>query len=167
MTIHSRSLILAAGLTVALAFAAVVTASRRSVPEPQVPSELAAAVARSLQFDLPSPPPPLPPPPEVLDAPILSLPLPEQRAFWHREIVEDRRVLDACIYLVDIGDESSVPFLIEGLRRNPISPNGSMIDTRWACLAALEHITGHKLGRTTRAWERWWSKRQAAKRGPA
>ena len=71
-------------------------------------------------------------------------------------------VHDACIDLLSIGDETSIPHLIGALRFFPKSepgPNVGMICTQVHCVKALERITGEKAGFSQSAWKRWYASR--------
>jgi hypothetical protein len=166
MTTRLKALLLA----IAFGLSVVGAGLARPVADPPVPAPFAVLVHAALPLcppPLPVPPPP-PPSSSVLDGPILALPVPQQRAYWHRMLQQGLRVHDSCLYLIDIGDHSSVPFLIHALRLEPLTPTGSMVCTRRHCLEALQTITHQTLGSTTEAWERWWSqKHPSTKRGPA
>ena len=157
-------------LAIALGMAAVVAGLARPAPDPPAPPSFLARAQAALPIGpppLPTPPPP-PPPSSVVDGPVLALPLPQQRAHWHRMLQQGLRVHDSCLYLLEVGDESSVPFLIHALHLVPITPDGGVVCTRSHCLEALKAITHKDLGLSTHAWEHWWSRTTASARpGPA
>jgi hypothetical protein len=156
--------------TIAFGLSVVGAGLVRPVTDPPVPAPLAALVHAVLPLRPPplAAPPPPPPPSSVVDGPILALPLSEQRAYWHRMLQQGLRIHDSCLYLIEVGDHSSVPFLIHALHLVPLTPAGSMVCTRSHCLEALQTITHQSLGPTTEAWERWWSQRHpSTNRGPA
>lgn len=58
--------------------------------------------------------------------------------------------------LIEIGDETSVPYLIGALRWAPTPPAG--VVCTWAhCEMALRRITNISFGLDREAWERWWT----------
>jgi hypothetical protein len=134
-------------------------------PEPAVPLSMAGAVATPSRFAAPTPLPP--PSSDVVFRDLLSRPIPEQRAAWHSMLREDSGVHDACIYLAQVGDDSSVPLPIAALRRYPVHPDGSMTCSRYHCLQALKAITHQSLGSSAETWARWWAHHQSRTPGPA
>jgi len=73
----------------------------------------------------------------------------------------DDGVHDACGALVEVGDSSSVPHLIRALRLFPDieikgKPGEGIVCTQGHCVAALERLTGAKVGVSYSSWKRWW-----------
>ncbi len=62
---------------------------------------------------------------------------------------------EALLILIEIGDESSIPFLIRSLNR--------LRDTQMCpkdhCIEALENITGERFGEDIDAWNTWYEER--------
>lgn len=59
--------------------------------------------------------------------------------------------------LIQVGDIDSVPAILVVLKKNPLSPNGTMVCTRAHALSALRQITGAYPGATDEAWIVWWA----------
>ena len=79
----------------------------------------------------------------------------EIRSLCHRILMWSPDPHDPFIYLADVGDKSSVPYILWALRWMPES------DSR-ACtwghgLGALKMITNADAGDTRAAWVKWWS----------
>jgi hypothetical protein len=72
----------------------------------------------------------------------------------------DDKFHDSCLALVNVGDASSVPRLIRALSFLPdVEIKGTrmgIICTQAHCVAALERITGVKVGVSYSSWKRWW-----------
>lgn len=70
---------------------------------------------------------------------------------------------DACIYLIDVGDRSSVPLLMGVLESLDATEPESLPDCSLNhCLEALQVITGESLPRRRDAWELLWEKNETA-----
>jgi hypothetical protein len=71
-------------------------------------------------------------------------------------------VHDACIRLIQIGDDTSIPHLIGALRLFPDGepgPNVGMICTQLHCVEALKRITGENVGFGQFSWKSWYDSR--------
>jgi len=62
--------------------------------------------------------------------------------------------------LAEYGDIAAVPAMLAVLKRYPANADGSMICTRWHCLAALKKLTKAAVGNETEDWEKWWEEYQ-------
>jgi hypothetical protein len=74
---------------------------------------------------------------------------------------ENDGIHDACGDLYYFGNESSIPHLIRVLRlfgdtELPLPPGVGFVCTQWHCVAALERLTGVKVGVSYASWKRWW-----------
>lgn len=67
---------------------------------------------------------------------------------------------DAGIYLIEYGDITSVPLLLEALRTCPSSEDG-VVCTYGHLAQALRAITGEDFGVDYEAWAAWWSEYEA------
>ena len=76
------------------------------------------------------------------------------RKMCHR-CIRWRRDHDSFIYLQEVGDESSLPYLIRALGRM----GEIQMCTKGHCVDALEAISGEKFGEDVEAWERWLERR--------
>jgi hypothetical protein len=101
-------------------------------------------------------PPLLPPPPPLLSSAEMSVEeAVEARREQHRALLGGD-LHNACIGLIYVGDQTSIPLLIEALKEFPDEePRGSVICTWGHCVEALETITQAKPGYSYSAWHRW------------
>src|SRR6185436_15033249 len=66
---------------------------------------------------------------------------------------------DVIVEIGRIGDETSIPFLIEALAKQGTVPREGQygaIDTRFHVLDALQAITNHDAGRNAEDWRPWY-----------
>jgi hypothetical protein len=73
---------------------------------------------------------------------------------------------DAILEIGEIGDTTSVPFLINALARQGTVPREGpygAIDTRFHVLNALQTITNHDAGRNAEDWRSWYEKNKDKK----
>jgi len=80
----------------------------------------------------------------------------EQRKVLHRILRWPGVHHDAYIALIEVGEETSVPFLIKSLQWQPRTPDGLMVCTKGHCLEALKRITGADAGIEYEDWAAWW-----------
>jgi len=80
----------------------------------------------------------------------------EQRKVLHRILRWPGMHHDAYIALIEVGDETSVPFLIRSLQWQPRSTGGLMICTKAHCLEALRKISSEDVGTEYEDWAAWW-----------
>lgn len=82
----------------------------------------------------------------------------EQRARCHKELLLPGGHHDAFAQLIEVGDETSVPYLIGALRWAPAPKAGGGVECTWShCEAALRRITNTSFGLGRKAWEQWWA----------
>lgn len=62
---------------------------------------------------------------------------------------------DAYLRLIEVGDDTSIPYLIDGLNRL----GDTQMCSRSHCIEALETISGEKFGGDVSAWENWYADR--------
>lgn len=75
------------------------------------------------------------------------------RQVAHSHLQRGVQVHDACINLIDVGDQSSVEFLINALPPRPPIPENDVICTWSHCAAALQRITGKSCGFYREGWK--------------
>ena len=93
-----------------------------------------------------------------------------QRFVYHCWVKLTERHLDSCIGLIQVGDESSIPYLIKALKETPPvqSDDGTwnLVDTAGACLDAwqrIENLSAEQLrARASELSPRWkaWAAKQ-------
>lgn len=87
-------------------------------------------------------------------------PADEQREHFHKILSLPKNAYfyhDACLELTFIGDESSVPFLVNNLKYHPRSEDWRPCSTT-LCLNALKSITNNDPGMEYKHWKAWWKK---------
>lgn len=75
---------------------------------------------------------------------------------------------DVILKIGEIGDATSVPFLIDALAKQGTVPREglySAIDTRFHILDALQSITNHEAGRNADDWHHWYEKNKDKPQG--
>ena len=87
-----------------------------------------------------------------------------RREHIHRRMLNGEYQHDGSAELIEIGNLSSVPALLQVLKDNPptIMPDGRSfgICTIAHAHAALVKITGNKNSRTYQEWSKWWEQYQ-------
>ena len=85
----------------------------------------------------------------------------DQRFVYHCWMAHGQMDLDSCIGMIQVGDATSVPWIITVLKRNEPTrmENGeyTMIDTAGACVEAFERITRRKARDAAREWGGSWA----------
>jgi outer membrane protein assembly factor BamB len=81
----------------------------------------------------------------------------EQRAILHK-CLQRGDIHDPALMLAGVGDETSVPYLIEALGKFPPVEDESdpVICTQSHCVEALQAITNQDVGLNHDDWARWW-----------
>ena len=82
----------------------------------------------------------------------------KRRVEVHELMLKGEYHHDGSVELEYIGDMSSVPALMEVLKANPPSRNGTMVCTASHALVALRKITGANPGIRYEDWNAWWQK---------
>ncbi len=87
------------------------------------------------------------------------------RARCHHALESPGDWHDVFATLIEIGDRSSVPYLIDALKSAPAPNDGGGIECTWThCETALRRITNTSFGLDVNAWQRWWASHKSEPR---